>query len=236
MPCGTILSLDLCPTNITASPTRPNGDNITGPSIYGRNDYCGNYRERAVRCFPGTDGPNDDSDQGDKSGVHRGVTLTVSEPINSITTLTGGTTHTIVVGEAHEANFGMWIGHNNFLDQSALINTRNGTVPGTVWAFCQVAKTNKTVGKLGCDLSQDGPCFWRPSPRRRVQAPSPRRSTPSAFPQSRTSTMPARPGIFSATATNSTTIKIHHMKFDNDFRSRIRQISLQQHISIRIAR
>ncbi|AGA28518.1 DUF1559 family PulG-like putative transporter [Singulisphaera acidiphila] len=151
----TSLSVYLCPTNQFSSLTRPNGDTITGPSIYGRNDYSGNYGERAVRCFPGTSCPNDYSDLGDKSGAHRGVTLTPSEPINTITTITDGTTYTIVVGEAHEAEFGMWIGHKNFLDQSAPINARNGLSPGTVWASCQVAKTSRFLGKLGCDLSQE---------------------------------------------------------------------------------
>ena len=51
--------------------------------------------------------------------------------------------------------FGYWIGHKNFLDQSAPISARNGLYPATVWASCQVAPTSPLLGKIGCDLSQE---------------------------------------------------------------------------------
>ncbi|SIO59721.1 prepilin-type N-terminal cleavage/methylation domain-containing protein/prepilin-type processing-associated H-X9-DG domain-containing protein [Singulisphaera sp. GP187] len=152
---GTIISTYICPTNATMSLTRPNGENPKGPSLYGRNDYSGNYGERAVRCFPATTCQNTYDDLGDTSKIARGMTLTVSTAPISIKHITDGTTYTIVAGEAHEAAFGSWMGHKNFLDQSAPINARNGTVPGTIWASCQVAKGNTTIGRLGCDFSQE---------------------------------------------------------------------------------
>ena len=151
----TVLSVYLCPTNRYPSLTRPNPDSTTGSLPYGRNDYSGNYGERALRCFPAGSCPNTYADQGDKSGNPRGVLLTSSSPNNSIKTLVDGTAYTIVVGEAHEAEFGYWIGHKNFLDQSAPISAINGLTPSTVWASCQVAPTNKLLGKMGCDLSQE---------------------------------------------------------------------------------
>jgi len=153
---ATPLSVFLCPTNQYPSLTRPNGDaQETMPYQFGRNDYSGNYGERALRCFPGTNCQNNYDDQGDKSGTPRGVMLTSSLPNSSVITMTDGTTYTIVVGEAHEARFGYWISHKNFLDQSAPISARNGTVPGTIWASCQVIKTSPYYGKIGCDLSQE---------------------------------------------------------------------------------
>jgi prepilin-type N-terminal cleavage/methylation domain-containing protein/prepilin-type processing-associated H-X9-DG protein len=151
----TLLSVYLCPTNQVASLTRPNADNPTGSLPYARNDYSGNYGERSLRCVQVGNCPDNYSDQGDTSGVARGVTLTSSDPVNSITTLRDGTTYTIAVGEAHEAMFAVWIGHKNFLDQSAPISARNGLSPPTFWASCQVAKTSPFLGKIGCDLSQE---------------------------------------------------------------------------------
>jgi len=81
------------------------------------NDYSGNYGERALRCFPGTNCQNNYADLGDNNP--RGVLLTSSVPNNSAANITDGTTYTIVAGEAHEAMFGYWISHKNFLDQSA---------------------------------------------------------------------------------------------------------------------
>ena len=81
--------------------------------------------------------------------------LTSSSPNNSVRTIVDGSTYTIVLGEAHEAEFGYWISHKNFLDQSAPIGARNGLYPATVWASCQVANTSPLLGKIGCDLTQE---------------------------------------------------------------------------------
>ncbi len=151
----TILSVFICPTNQNASLTRPNGDNSTALPQYARNDYSGNYGERSLRCFPATSCQDNYADQGDKSGVPRGMTLTNSSPPIPVAAVIDGATYTIFAGEAHEAMFGYWIGHKNFMDQSAPISARNGQVPGTVWASCQVAKTSPFLGKIGCDLSQE---------------------------------------------------------------------------------
>jgi prepilin-type N-terminal cleavage/methylation domain-containing protein/prepilin-type processing-associated H-X9-DG protein len=150
----TVLSVFLCPTNRYPSLTRYNGDNQTPTSLlYGRNDYSGNYGERALRCFPAPSCPDNYADQGDKSGVARGVLLTSLEPINSAITITDGLGYTIIAGEAHEAEFGMWIGHKNFLDQSAPISAVNGVA--SPWGSCQVSATSPFLGKMGCDLSQE---------------------------------------------------------------------------------
>ena len=149
------LSVFLCPTNPYQSPTRPNGDAPSSPLQFGRNDYSGNFGERALRCYPEMNCQNNYADQGDASNRPRGVMLTSSLPNSSVTSMTDGTTYTVVVGEAHEAMFGYWIGHKNFLDQSAPISARNGTVPGTIWASCQVTKTSPLLGKIGCDFTQE---------------------------------------------------------------------------------
>ncbi|ODT98800.1 MAG: prepilin-type N-terminal cleavage/methylation domain-containing protein [Planctomycetes bacterium SCN 63-9] len=146
------LSVFLCPSNRVTSLTRPNGDNASSPG-FARNDYSGNYGERALRCYPATGCGNSYEDA--PNGGGRGVTLTSFEPINSIATLTDGTAYTVVVGEAPEAIHGLWIGHKNFLDQSAPINARYGTVPGTVWDSCQVPKGSPKIGELGCDFGQE---------------------------------------------------------------------------------
>ncbi len=150
---ATSLSVYLCPTNPYPSLTRPNGDNQTAPGEYARNDYSGNYGERALRCYPPGNCQNNYSDQGDTSGVPRGTMLTSTQQNASLTNIVDGSTYTILVGEAHEAMFGYWVSHKNFLDQSAPINARNGTA--SVWASCQVAKTSKSLGKIGCDLTQE---------------------------------------------------------------------------------
>ena len=148
----TSLSVYLCPSSRVTSLTRPNGDNASSPG-FARNDYSGNYGERALRCYPATGCGNSYADA--PSGGGRGVTLTSFEPINSVMTLTDGTAYTVVVGEAPEAIHGLWIGHKNFLDQSAPINARFGTVPGTVWDSCQVPSGSPNIGRIGCDFGQE---------------------------------------------------------------------------------
>ena len=148
----TLVPAYLCPTNQFPATARPNPDVPADQALfYARNDYSGNYGERALRCFPAFGCPNN---YGTGSGA-RGVLLTIAEPVNSVATLLDGTSSTIVAGEAHEAMFGYWASHKNFLDQSAPIGARNGLVPGTTWASCQVSKTSKILGKIGCDLTQE---------------------------------------------------------------------------------
>jgi prepilin-type N-terminal cleavage/methylation domain-containing protein/prepilin-type processing-associated H-X9-DG protein len=147
---GTILSVYICPTNQFPSLTRPNADNPVGSLPYGRNDYSGNYGERALRCEQVGSCPNSYAD-----GTNRWVMLTSSSLYNSDRTLVDGMSNTIILGEAAEAMFGYWIGHKNFLDQSAPINARNGLYPATFWDSCQVAQTSPLLGKIGCDLSQE---------------------------------------------------------------------------------
>ena len=147
----TLLTAFICPTNRVASLTRANPDNRFATQVYARNDYSGNYGERALRCFTGGYCPNNYGN----GGGGRGVLLTAAEPPNSVVTLTDGTSSTIVVGEAHEAIFGYWISHKNFLDQSAPISARNGLGPSTIWASCRVSKTSPFLNKIGCDLSQE---------------------------------------------------------------------------------
>lgn len=149
---GTILSVFLCPTSPNPSKTRPNGDSPSNSLPYGRSDYGGNYGERALRCYPGTGCPNT---YGGPSGA-RGMVLTSAEPINSVATILDGTSNTIAIGEASEALHGLWIGHKNFMDQSAPINARNGTA--STWGSCQVAPTSPFLNKIGCDFGQEFAC------------------------------------------------------------------------------
>ncbi len=83
------------------------------------------------------------------------MTLTDFFPPIPVASVLDGTTYTVFAGEAHEAAFGMWIGHKNFMDQSAPVSARNGLYPATVWASCQVASSSPLLGKIGCDLSQE---------------------------------------------------------------------------------
>ncbi|MFO0958797.1 MAG: DUF1559 domain-containing protein [Isosphaeraceae bacterium] len=131
---GTILSVFLCPTNPIASKTRPNGDNPSALPAYGRKGLRRQLRRAGLRRYPGTGrrwqylrwpgrAPGGWCSPRPSPGPHRG-------------SIRDGTSNTIAgVGEASEAIHGLWTGYANFLDQSALINARNGTaslgaVPG----------------------------------------------------------------------------------------------------------
>ncbi|WP_406697342.1 DUF1559 domain-containing protein [Singulisphaera sp. Ch08] len=151
----TLLSTFLCPSNPAGSPMKPNGDNITSQPQYCRNDYAGNWGERALRCFPATSCQNNYSDQGDQSGAGRGVIMFGSEINVNLVSVTDGSTNTIVIGEAPEALHGLWAGHKNFLDQSAPINARFGPFSSTPWQSCQVVAGSASIGKLGCDYGQE---------------------------------------------------------------------------------
>ena len=147
---GTPLPAFLCPSNPASSLFKPNGDDATSPP-FGRDDYAGNYGERALRCYPASNCPNSYADQGDTSG--RGVLMPWGSPTISTREIPDGTTTTIVLGEAPEALHGLWIGHKNFLDQSASINARNAR--SGPWQSCLVFGANPRLGKLGCDFGQE---------------------------------------------------------------------------------
>jgi len=151
----TLLSTYLCPSNPATSRSKPNGDNTTSLPQYGRNDYAGNWGERALRCYPGRNCQNSYDDQGDKSGFGRGVIMFVGELDVNLVSISDGTTNTIVIGEAPEALHGLWAGHKNFLDQSAPINARFGAGSSTPWQSCQVVANSPSIGKLGCDFGQE---------------------------------------------------------------------------------
>jgi prepilin-type N-terminal cleavage/methylation domain-containing protein/prepilin-type processing-associated H-X9-DG protein len=146
---GTRVATFLCPSNPAPSPFKTNGDNSQSPP-FGRNDYAGNYGERALRCFPETNCQNSYG-PGDNSG--RGVIMFGSGPTISVREISDGTTTTIVLGEAPEALHGLWIGHKNFLDQCAPINARYGATGP--WLCCLALKTNPRYGRLGCDFGQE---------------------------------------------------------------------------------
>ncbi|WP_435007785.1 DUF1559 domain-containing protein [Tundrisphaera lichenicola] len=147
---GITIAAFLCPSNPASSLFKPNGDNASSPP-FGRNDYAGNFGERALRCYPSMNCQNSYSDQGEPSG--RGVIMPWGTITVGVRDITDGTSSTIVLGEAPEALHGLWIGHKNFLDQSAPINSRNGrTGP---WQSCVMPASSPRLGKLGCDFGQE---------------------------------------------------------------------------------
>ncbi len=147
---GTTISTYLCPSNPASSLFKPNGDSINSP-LFGRNDYAGNYGERALRCFPLRNCQNNYANQGDSSG--RGVIMFGTGPTISTREIRDGTTTTIVLGESPEALHGLWIGHKNFMDQCAPINAKNGT--SGPWQCCLVFPSNPRLSKIGCDFGQE---------------------------------------------------------------------------------
>jgi len=151
---ATAISTYLCPSNPTSNLFKPNGDNAKFPPVgFGRNDYAGNYGERALRCYPARNCQNSYAEQGDSSG--RGVIMPPGTAVITVQAIVDGTTHTIILGEAPEALHGLWIGHKNFLDQSAPINARYGPAASTPWESCQVPNNSPNLGKLGCDFGQE---------------------------------------------------------------------------------
>lgn len=150
----TFLSVYLCPTNPAGSPMKPNGDNLNSP-LFGRNDYGGNYGERALRCYPKRNCQNSYADQGTKTPGGRGVILGVADPVITLAHVKDGTSTTIMLGEAPEALHGIWIGHKNYFDQSSTINARMGVAKGTVWESCIVPAVSPKIGKVGCDFGQE---------------------------------------------------------------------------------
>lgn len=150
----TFLSVYLCPTNPAGSPMKPNGDN-TRSALFARNDYGGNWGERALRCYPKKSCQNSYADMGVRTPGGRGVILGVDEPVIALAHIKDGTSTTIMLGEAPEALHGIWIGHKNYFDQSSTINARHGVARETIWDSCIVPAASPKVGKIGCDFGQE---------------------------------------------------------------------------------
>ncbi|AMV37334.1 DUF1559 domain-containing protein [Planctomyces sp. SH-PL62] len=145
------LSTFLCPSNPAGDVGKPNGDDPTSP-VMGRNDYGGNWGERALRCYPAS---NCQNNYGTSAGEGRGVIMHRDEPNITLMDIPDGTTYTAVLGEAPNALHGLWMGHKNFFDQSAPLNARYSSSPTGTFASCQVMNTDKRKGQLGCDFGQE---------------------------------------------------------------------------------
>ncbi|MCA8997672.1 MAG: DUF1559 domain-containing protein [Planctomycetaceae bacterium] len=145
------LTVFVCPSNPSSDQKKPNGDNIGSPDRYGRSDYGGNWGERGLRCFPGTNCQNNYG----AGGAGRGVVMHITEPSVSSSEVTDGLSNTVFLGEAPEALHGLWMGHKNFFDQSAPLNARNDTFSNTQFASCQVPPGSSLIGRLGCDFGQE---------------------------------------------------------------------------------
>lgn len=146
-----LLAVFLCPSAPNSELQKPNGDTPTSTTKYAVTNYGGNWGERALRCFPATNCPNNYSDLGDSSGHGRGVLLFGSERAISMSSITDGTSQTIVVGEAPEGLHSIWIGHKNVFDQSAPISAR--TSSPAVWQSCSPALKSRS-GNF-CDFGQE---------------------------------------------------------------------------------
>jgi prepilin-type N-terminal cleavage/methylation domain-containing protein len=149
----TMLSVFLCPSSPLPS-LRNNGDAPSGPPIFARSDYSGNYGERGVRCFPSTNCQNNYSDIGDKTGQPRGtmqlqVLATVYCRPLSLRDMEDGASTTILIGEAPNAIFGAWASHKNVMDQCAPLNGHWSTT--SKWGGCQFAPV-AGQSTLGCDV------------------------------------------------------------------------------------
>ena len=151
----TSLAVFLCPS-APLSPLRANGDTPTSTTLFARNDYSGNYGERALRCYPSTNCQNSYADLGDTSGQPRGtMMLQPSATFFSLTIgvqdIPDGTSNTVLIGEAPNALHGLWAGHKNVFDQSAPLNARISA--STPWQSCGTAFG--PVGEMRCDYGQE---------------------------------------------------------------------------------
>ncbi len=145
----TPLPVFACPSNPNAWKPRTNGDTPTSTTVfYGRNDYAGNWGERAIRCYPATACANNYSDLGDSSG--RGPMRLLSEKAIRLQNVTDGLTNTILIGEAPNAIFGIWAGHKNLMDHSAPLNRIVSTNTGG-WSSCYPMGIVTQAGVKGCD-------------------------------------------------------------------------------------
>ncbi|MDG3005526.1 DUF1559 domain-containing protein [Paludisphaera mucosa] len=141
----------LCPSNPAGSAGKPSGDMPTSPILMARNDYGGNWGERALRCYPSSNCQN----SYDAGGEGRGVIMQRTESNITLTEISDGTTYTVVLGEAPNAIHGLWMGHKNFFDQSAPLNSRYSSSVAGTFASCQVFATDQRNGQLGCDFGQE---------------------------------------------------------------------------------
>jgi prepilin-type N-terminal cleavage/methylation domain-containing protein/prepilin-type processing-associated H-X9-DG protein len=147
----TVLAVFLCPTAPNPERLRPAAD---APSIAARfaiTNYGGNWGERALRCHPAKNCPNNYSDRGDTSGRGRGVLLLGAERPLGLPEVLDGTSHTIALGETPEGLHSLWIGHKNVFDQSAPLNAR--ALSGSPWDACQ-EPLGSARGKF-CDFGQE---------------------------------------------------------------------------------
>ena len=146
-----VLTVFLCPTAPNSERTKPNGDAPTSTAKFAITNYGGNWGERALRCYPSTNCPNNYADQGDSSGQGRGVLLFGAERTIGLKDITDGTSHTIAVGESPEGLHGIWIGHKNFFDQSAPLNAH--TAAKAKWDSC-ASMFQSGAGNF-CDFGQE---------------------------------------------------------------------------------
>jgi prepilin-type N-terminal cleavage/methylation domain-containing protein/prepilin-type processing-associated H-X9-DG protein len=150
----TRLSVYFCPSAIGLDDFKPNGDTPTAPVKFARTDYGGNWGERSLRCFPGTNCQNNYSDQGDPSGQGRGVMLIGAERMISVRDIIDGTAKTIMIGEAPDGLHSIWAGHKNVFDQSAPLNAKASTASGPVrWQSCGFPF--RSSPGLFCDFGQE---------------------------------------------------------------------------------
>jgi hypothetical protein len=100
----------ICPSSRRESLYRPSSDLVaSADNWYARSDYAAVAGERGLRAANATNSPE------------RGVLIRAKHlPISSIT---DGTAHTMLVGEAPEGMHGLWLSVRNMLDQSAPINS-----------------------------------------------------------------------------------------------------------------
>ena len=125
----TILPVFICPSSPSKEYLKPNGDTPSSTTKYARTDYGGNWGERALRCYPGMGCTNK---CGDSSP--RGVLLTSGDRVIAMQDITDGSSQTILAGEVADGLHSLWIGHKNFLDQSAPINTHISKTSS--WSSC----------------------------------------------------------------------------------------------------
>ena len=147
----TRLAAFLCPSNPAGDVGRPNGDTPTSTVLLARNDYGGNWGERALRCYPSSNCQNSYAD----GGEGRGTILHRFEPSVTLMEIADGTAYTAVLGEAPNAIHGIWMSHKNFFDQSAPLNARYSASAAGTFVSCQVLKGDQRVGRLGCDFGQE---------------------------------------------------------------------------------
>jgi prepilin-type N-terminal cleavage/methylation domain-containing protein/prepilin-type processing-associated H-X9-DG protein len=146
-----VLTVFLCPTAVNPELHKPNGDTPSSATKYAVTNYGGNWGERALRCYPATRCPNNYSDQGDSSGIGRGVLLLAFERQVAMKEITDGTSQTIIVGEAPNGLHSIWVGHKNVFDQSAPISAR--AAKPSAWQSCFPTFASKPGNY--CDFGQE---------------------------------------------------------------------------------